>query len=346
MSSSMRAKALLIRVGTTDRQWWWPHVNHDALECELLVWPLLLSGGRPKTPFSWRFAQLAWRTTILLLRARRQRVAYVFTFENDWLTFIIASLQTLFMFRRPRHIILQFIMREKTPAVKSRMKYAFLRWCYRSVHLVVCSARPEAEYYRRAFVWPPNKVAFVPLHTDPAFTDRPAGEEQPFVLSAGRTFRDYQTLLEAARQGLSMPLTIVAGRESLSGLSIPANVTVHHDIPLTELLAMMARASIVVLPLQERKISIGQTVLLEAMAKGKAVVVTRVNGTVDYIDHMRNGLLVPPNDAQALRDAINTLADDRDLRRRIGDSGRDEVLRRHLPDHYAQGVADALKGLR
>ena len=346
MTAPTRPQALLIRIGTAERHWWWSHVDHHALECELLCWSLPLSGSRPKTVFSWRFVELAWRTIGLLLRAKRQRVAYVFTFENDWLTFIIASLQTLFMFRRPRHVILQFIMREKTPAAKSRLKYAFLRWCYRSVYLVVCSSRSEADYYRRAFRWRPEKLAFVPLHTNPAFSERPAIDEEPFALAAGRTFRDYPTLLEAARQGLSLPLTIVAGHNSLGGATTPPNVTVHHDIPLPELLSMMSRAAVVVLPLLPREISTGQTVLLEAMAMGKAVVVTRVNGTADYVDHMRNGVLVPPNDATALRDAINTLAGDRDLRCRLGSTGRDEVLRRFLPDNYAQGVAAVLKGLR
>jgi glycosyltransferase involved in cell wall biosynthesis len=211
---------------------------------------------------------------------------------------------------------------------------------------VVCSSRPEADHYRATFGWQPAKVAFVPLHTDPAYADRPPDEEEPFALAAGRTFRDYPTLLEAARQGLTMPLTIVAGRDSLGGAVVPPRVTVHHDIPLPELLGMMSRASVVVLPLEERQISTGQTVLLEAMAMGKAVVVTRVNGTVDYVDDMKNGVLVPPKDAPALRVAINSLAGDEALRRRIGDAGRHEVLRRYLPDHYAQAVAVVLKDRR
>ena len=346
MSASAKPRALLIRVNRTDLHWWWSHVNHEALGCELVCWPLKLDGGMPKSPFSWRFVLLAMRTAQLLLRARRERLAYVFTYENDWLTFLVAGFQTAFLFRRPRHVILQFIMREKTPALKSRLKYAFMRWCYRSVYLCVCCSRSEADYYRRTFGWPDAKTAFVPLHTDPAFMDRATSEEEPFALSAGRTFRDYPTLLEAARTGLALPLTIVAGRSSFGGSEPPASVSVLYDIPLSELITLMSRAAVVVLPLQEREISIGQTVLLEAMAMGKPIVVTRVNGTVDYIEHMRTGLLVPPKDAAAIGDAIKVLANDVDLRRRIGNACREEVRRRYLPDHYLQGVALALKGLR
>lgn len=344
--TSARPQALLIRVGRTEPHWWWQDVNHDALTCRLVARTLPLSVTRVRSPFSWPFIQLAWRTVVMLRQAQREGIAYVFTFENDWQTLIIASVQTLCFWRRPRHVILQFIMREQTPQLKSRLKYTFLRWCYRSVHVAICSSRPEAEYYRRVFGWPARKVGFVPFHTDPAFVQREIPAEEPFAVAAGRTFRDYPTLLAAAADGLTVPVSIVAGRDSVRPEDVPAAVTVRYDIPLTELIALMARASIVVLPLTEREISTGQSVLLEAMAMGKPVVVTRVNGTVDYVEHMRTGLLVPPGDPAALRAAINQLAADPALRRRLGAAGRAEVLRTHLPDHYAQGVARVLEGLR
>jgi glycosyltransferase involved in cell wall biosynthesis len=345
MTTSTKPRALLIRVGRSDPPWWWQYVDHDALCCQLEVRTLPLAVTRPKSPFSPDFFLLALGTARIVLQARREGFAYVFTFENDWLTFLVAGLQTLLVLRRPRHVILQFIMRERTNTLRSRIKYAFMRWCFRSVHLCVCSSRSEADYYRRTFGWPPSKLAFVPLHTDPAFVERPAAREECLALAAGRTFRDYPTLLEAARLGLDLPLTIVAGRGSL-GPDVPPSVTTLFDIPRPELLALLARAAIVVLPLQPREISIGQSVLLEAMAMGKAVIVTRVNGTVDYVEHMKTGMLIPPNDPAALRDAVNHLAGNPELRRRLGAAGRARVLGAYLPNHYAQGVARVLKELR
>lgn len=345
MSQPTRAKALFLGVGRPERPWWWPHLDHDTLGCQLDYREVPLDGGRPKGLLTRGFLHLAIRSTRAVLAARRDGYRYVFSFENDWITFIIAGLQTLLFWRRPRHVILQFIMREKSPAIQSRLKYAFLRWCYRSVYLVVVSSRPEGEYYRRVFGWPAHKVAFVPFHTDPAFVKHPVATDEPFAVAAGRTFRDYPTLIAAAAHGLDIPVTIVAGKGSLGTDPPPAGITARYDIPLPELIALMAKAAIVVLPLTEREISTGQSVLLEAMAMGKPVVVTRVNGTVDYIDHMRTGLLVPPGDSQALAAAINTLARDAALRQRIGEAGRREVLERFLPNHYAHGVARALEEL-
>lgn len=55
--------------------------------------------------------------------------------------------------------------------------------------------------------------------------------------------------------------------------------------------------------------SAGQASYLNAIALGKPVVVTDAPGVRDYVDHRRTGLIVPPGDPIALREAVNwTLA--------------------------------------
>jgi glycosyltransferase involved in cell wall biosynthesis len=117
---------------------------------------------------------------------------------------------------------------------------------------------------------------------------------------------------------------------------------VHRELPLAELTRLIAGSAIVILPLQERDISIGQSVLLQAMAMAKPVVVTRVNGTVDYIEDMKTGVFVPPRDAESIRQAVRTLADDAGLRARIGSEARSRIEQAHLLTHYLQGVSNAL----
>ena len=345
--SDTKPTALFIRATRSPGPpWWWRHLNHESLGCRLVHEAILLDGGRPSRVLSWPFIVMGLTAVRVLLRARHRDVRYIFTVECDWLSFLIAGLQTLLMFRTPRHVIVQFIMRERTDAVRSRLKYAFMRWCFRSVHLSICSSRSEARYYAQTFGWTTDKAAYVPILTDPSFIQRGAATEQGYVISAGRTFRDYDTLLEAFRE-CPVPLRIVGTVEStIASTSIPRHVTLEGDVPLAELSQLMARSLLVVLPLQDRQISIGQSVLLAAMAMGKAVIVTSVNGTVDYVEHMKTGILVPPKDPKAIRDAVRLLMDDHDLRRRIGHAAREQVLREHLPDHYAQGIARRLRAVR
>ncbi len=50
-------------------------------------------------------------------------------------------------------------------------------------------------------------------------------------------------------------------------------------------------------------------VVLEALAQGIPVIVSRNTGAADFVEHGANGLLVEPGDAQALRAAMTTLND-------------------------------------
>ena len=66
-------------------------------------------------------------------------------------------------------------------------------------------------------------------------------------------------------------------------------------------------------------------VVLEAMAAGKAVVATAVEGSEDLVVPGRTGWLVPPGDPGALAAALIEAADDPDRRMRFGQSGRVRV---------------------
>ena len=67
------------------------------------------------------------------------------------------------------------------------------------------------------------------------------------------------------------------------------------------------------------------TVLLEAMATGLPVVTTTVTGNVEIVEDGKNGLLAPPNNAEALADAIHYLLEDNERRERIGKAARATV---------------------
>jgi glycosyltransferase involved in cell wall biosynthesis len=61
------------------------------------------------------------------------------------------------------------------------------------------------------------------------------------------------------------------------------------------------------------------------MAHGRPVVASAVGGLVDLVVDEETGLLVPPGDVGALRDALQRLLDDEELRRRLGAAARKRV---------------------
>jgi phosphatidylinositol alpha-mannosyltransferase len=66
-------------------------------------------------------------------------------------------------------------------------------------------------------------------------------------------------------------------------------------------------------------------VLLEAMASGKPIVATQIQGYAAVVSHGQQGLLVPPADKDSLADAIARLLKDPQMRLDMGSAGRANV---------------------
>ncbi len=88
---------------------------------------------------------------------------------------------------------------------------------------------------------------------------------------------------------------------------------------------LLAGADIGVMPSLSEGMS---NAVLEYMAAGRPVVATRVGGNPETVAEGETGLLVPPEDATALADALRILIDDPNLRRRMGAAGRRRVQER------------------
>jgi len=69
-------------------------------------------------------------------------------------------------------------------------------------------------------------------------------------------------------------------------------------------------------------------VLIEAMARARPVVATRVEGVLEVVEEGVSGVLVPPADPAALADAAAALLDDPVRREALGRAGRERALQR------------------
>jgi len=83
-------------------------------------------------------------------------------------------------------------------------------------------------------------------------------------------------------------------------------------------------------------------VVLEAMQFQLPVVSTRWRAIPDMVDEGQTGFLVPPRDADALKDRLARLLDDPHLGRRLGSRGREVYLTRFTVDRFRSAVEQAL----
>jgi Glycosyl transferases group 1 len=163
------------------------------------------------------------------------------------------------------------------------------------------------------------------------------------VFAGGNSSRDYRPLLAAAR-GLESPVTIAT---TLPLHDVAPNImagAISHD----EYERWTREAGVVVVPLMgDSARSAGQTTYLNAMALGKPVVVTDSPGVGTYLEDGITGLIVPPDDPDALREAIRWTLDprnDSDVQR-MCERARHVARERFSPTAYLDAILDVAEGV-
>jgi hypothetical protein len=209
-------------------------------------------------------------------------------------------------------------------------------------HVIFCV---HSTYEVRSFerTWGPlaGRVRFTPW----AYTLSEAELARDFadnghVFAGGNSLRNYGPLIETAAT-LGVPVDIATNVLSAEARAqLPANVNAR-SVPQAVFDDLLRQAAVVVVPLAPREDrSSGQSVYINAMAQGKALVVTDIPGVRDYIEDGETGLIVPPDDADALGTAIRRLLDDPAERRRMGSSARDHALENLSLTHYARRLLE------
>jgi glycosyltransferase involved in cell wall biosynthesis len=166
--------------------------------------------------------------------------------------------------------------------------------------------------------WGPD-LGFYPTYSPPGHG----------VISAGRTGRDFVTFGVAASK-TGYPATIVCPSAYVTAefKQFGPNLTVlSHFNPdhftYSQLIAMYAGARAIAIPMMSTTGSLcGLTSLLDALAMGRAVIMTH-NPFIDIdIEAEKIGLWVPPNDTVGWQKAIQFIADHPDQAEAMGQRGR------------------------
>jgi len=191
----------------------------------------------------------------------------------------------------------------------------------------------------------PAPVHFVPFGVDPAHFVPASGAKQDLdVVSIGADpYRDHALLLRLAARHADRRFHLVATEVAVRGLgAIPANVEVETDVPFDRVRDLLARARVVALPVRDNSYSGGTTVLLQAMASARPVVVSATAAIATGYG-LRDGVncrLVPPADEDAFAAALAGLLEDEAGAGALGERARAHVAAELTWQRYADAMHD------
>ncbi|MEM7346242.1 MAG: glycosyltransferase [Chloroflexota bacterium] len=174
-----------------------------------------------------------------------------------------------------------------------------------------------------------DKCTVVPLAVDTTrFTPSLTQRQDPLALLFVGRLRYYKGLDVLLRALPNIPdahLTVVGDgpmEEIWQALAVELNisdrVTFTSEVSDDALPGYYHQADVFVLPANARSEAFG-TVLLEAMASGLPCITTELGtGTSWVVQDSVTGYVIPPNDSQALAQAVNKLATDEAWRQKLG----------------------------
>jgi glycosyltransferase involved in cell wall biosynthesis len=206
-------------------------------------------------------------------------------------------------------------------------------------HLItLCQA--QADYALNQLGLPVSAVDFIYDKVDHHFFHPLKVENNGYILAVGQEQRDYQTLAQAVA-GTDLKLVIVASSPwstHQNHISEAQKATVLSHIPYQDLRRLYAEARLVIVPLFDVDYAAGVNSALEAMAMGKALVISHTRGISDYVVPNETGVCVSPTNVPELRDAILSIWEQPEELARLGANARQAVEQSMNLDIYVDQV--------
>jgi glycosyltransferase involved in cell wall biosynthesis len=189
----------------------------------------------------------------------------------------------------------------------------------------------------------------LPLSDEPRGTgsERSADGGRPLILSVGNDrHRDHDLLLTAMQEvhaklpEARLELVARAHQEIAPEIGRWRRSATH-----PQLRDLYRKAQLVAICTRPNIHASGLTATLESMAMGKAVVATRNPGLEDYVVHGETGLLVPPDDPEAMARALVELVTDPDRCSQLGAAARARVVGKLSTKAMCRRLADVIRSV-
>jgi glycosyltransferase involved in cell wall biosynthesis len=232
---------------------------------------------------------------------------------------------------------------ERLERLRGERATRIYRDALRRTNAVVAFSEFETETLRAWLGGGSPPVEFVPFGVDVEWFRPEAGREPEVdVVSIGADpHRDFALLVAIAARRPELRFRFVTTADQAAALgSVPANVELERDVPFRDVRDRLLAARAVALPVRENSYSGATTVLLQALACRKPVVVSRTKAiaTGYGLGDGVNCRLVPPGDADAFERALADALDGAEFGARAR-----ETAERYTWERYADALERILR---
>lgn len=290
-------------------------------------------------------------------------------------TSLLALLRKLKLLRQPIVAIAFQAPRQ------SRWSQLFVKLFVSGNDKIICLSEPIKDHFEKELGIPAERLEFIEWGYDVEFHPArpmhlPETHQNGYILSTGKSFRDYKTLIEAFSQ-LNYPLNIVGYSDNildtldrlpphiemtipLQAIStgtadastrsrqLPDNVkTIDRLLKTAEVNEKYNQAFAVAIPLDlpphKPHNALGLSSLVEAMCMGRAVIATENKDTGLSLEREKIGLTVPHRDPIAWRQAVQSLIDHPEETQEMGQRARYLAEKRYNLKHFTQKTVRCLQ---
>ena len=236
-------------------------------------------------------------------------------------------------------IVMTFIYKRKQGWM-GNLYFLFVQFALNSKYIdkIIVFSQNEVNYYSNLFL-KTDKFVCIPLGME-NMTDLKIDkklEQQKFILSVGRSNRDYKFLYEVLKD-TEFKIKILAN----ISYSPTDNIEIYTKIFGQDMFHYMNNCFCVVISLDDPKISSGQLVILQAMQLGKPIIVTESDGIVDYVENGYNGIIIKKKKEELIA-ALQDLYSNDNLYMRLSQNSMCEFGKKYSIRQLGNNVGDLLK---
>ena len=257
---------------------------------------------------------------------------------------IFAFYCRIFNVKKENYLVIKNFIYKPKKGFIGKIYHWFMNYIVKSgyVDIYICASKTNGKYCSEIFDEDESKFVFIPFGVNDFSKeiDHSMSPKNDFVLSLGRSNRDWDYLIESFR---SIPYDLKIVCDELHRESVPENVEILNNVWGHESYEYIYNCKCMIIPIDDGRIASGDTVLLQAMSFAKPIIITKPSCLADdYVTDGYNGIVVNKSEKEMMK-AVEKLFQDDNFYNTLASNSRKHYLDNHSLYTYGCNVGELIK---